>query len=262
MGDTRRGYRGISRQAIRLIAMSLIFLLGFALQCLAIKGLRFLCYLCCGISLLLLLWSGLDVLEQRGKKKTGRLCKSVLTLFILAGSAMLLVSGAFVVSGAHTETGQKADCVLILGAGVHGSTLSLALQSRLDAALSYLAEHPSLPVIVSGGQGRGEDLSEAEAMRRYLTEHHIPNGQIYMEDQSRNTKENMVFSKALMEREQISHQTVAVVSSEFHLYRAKRLAASAGMHAVGVAAKTPYWLLRVNYFMREAVALLQQAVFS
>ena len=261
MGDTRRGRRGIKHQTTRLIAMSLIFLLGLALQFLAIAGLRFLFYLCCGISLLLLLWSGIDVLEQRGKKKIGCIGKSVLTLFILAGSAMFLVSEAFVVSGAHTETEQKADCVLILGAGVQGSTLSLALQGRLDA-LSYLADHPSLPVVVSGGQGKGEDLSEAEAMRRYLTEHHIPNDQIYMEDQSRNTEENMIFSKALMEREQISHQTVAVVSNEFHLYRAKRLAASAGIHAVGVAARTPYFLLRVNYFMREAVALLQQTVFS
>jgi uncharacterized SAM-binding protein YcdF (DUF218 family) len=262
MGDARRGDRRIKRQQVRLIAATVIIFVGLILRFLSIGGMQFSFYICCGISFLLLLWSGIDTLERFGKKKLSQVCKGFLTLLILAGSAMLFVAEAFVISGAHTEVGKKADCILILGAGVNGSTLSLSLQSRLDTALAYLTDHPSLPIVVSGGQGSGEDISEAEAMRRYLTDHGIPNDQIYVEDQSRNTAENMQFSKALMEMEQINHQTVAVVSNEFHLYRAKRLAASTGIQAIGVAAETPYLMLRVNYFIREAFALLQQAVFS
>ena len=86
----------------------------------------------------------------------------------------------------------------------------------------------------------------------------MPAWQIILEDRSRTTAENMRFSKEIMEEMNLPHDTVALVSNEFHLYRAEKLAEAAGLHAVGMGAGTPYLLLRINYFLREAFAVLPQ----
>ena len=70
----------------------------------------------------------------------------------------------------------------------------LTLARRLDAALAYLEENPKAYVVVSGGQGAGEDISEAEAMRRYLAARGIEESRILMEDKSMSTLENFLFS--------------------------------------------------------------------
>ena len=261
MGNTRKRTGKVSKQKIRLVAAILIFVLGFVLRFLTITGMQFSFYLCCGTSFFLLVWCGVNMLEQSRIKTLGHALKALLTLFLLAGSAVFLVAEAFVLSGARTTINVQADCLLILGAGVDGTVPSLILQSRLEAAQSYWEIHPSIPIVVSGGQGAGEDISEAKAMQTYLINHGIPENCIYLEDQSRNTEENMQYSKALMEKEHIPHETVAVVSNEFHLYRARILAEDVGLQTIGVSAKTPYLILKINYFIREAFALLQQTVF-
>jgi uncharacterized SAM-binding protein YcdF (DUF218 family) len=261
MGNVKRGNRGINRQKIRLLSALLLVLLGLILRFFSIPGMQFSCYLLCGVAVLLLLWSGIDKMGRK-KARLAHGLKGVLTLCILAGLAAFLTAECFVLSGARTELQKPADCILILGAGVDGTVPSLTLQKRLDAALAYLEVHPEVPVVVSGGQGRNEALSEAAVMAQYLQDHGIPETQIYLEDQARNTEENIAYSKARMKEEHLPHETVGVVSSEFHLYRAKKIAQSQGMQAIGIAAQTPYVILRVNYFVREAFALLKQAAFS
>lgn len=261
MGNAKRRNRRGECQKIRLILALIFFLAGLVIRFFSIPGMQFSCYLCWGIAVLLLLWSALDRLGRK-KERLGHVLKGILTLGILTVFALFLVAEGFVLSGARTENREHADCLLILGAGVDGTVPSLTLQNRLDAALAYLNAHEEIPVVVSGGQGRGEALSEAAAMKQYLLAHGLPEHQIYMEDQARNTEENMAYSKKKMEQEGIPHKTVAVVTSEFHLYRARKIAEAYGMKTVGIAAETPYFILRVNYFMREAFALLKQVIFS
>ena len=115
--------------------------------------------------------------------------------------------------------------------------------------------HPDALTVVSGGQGEGEDITEAKAMADYLTAHGIDSARIVQEDQSRTTRENLENSFAILRaRGYAPANGVGIVTSEYHLYRAKRMVRALGAEPVGIAAETTLPTMRVNYFIREAFA--------
>ena len=115
--------------------------------------------------------------------------------------------------------------------------------------------HPDALAVVSGGQGEGEDITEAKAMADYLTAHGIDSARIVQEDQSRSTRENLENSFAILRaRGYDPANGVGIVTSEYHLYRAKRMVRALGAEPVGIAAETTLPTMRVNYFIREAFA--------
>lgn len=77
-----------------------------------------------------------------------------------------------------------ADAVIVLGAGVNGTEPSLSLRTRLDAALDYLEENPDVPVVLTGGQGYGEEITEAQCMYDYLTTRGVTSERILLEEQA------------------------------------------------------------------------------
>jgi len=167
-----------------------------------------------------------------------------------------------IISGARTEEAD-VDCLIVLGAGLRNGSPSLMLRQRLNMAAEYLLEHGDTPIIVSGGMGRGETITEAEAMSRYLVACGVDESLIWKEEKSTSTRENLVFSMDLMEENGLDTDSVvvAVVTNEFHLYRAKLIAAKTGLTAIGISAKTPRFYLRVLYSFREAFALATEILF-
>ena len=154
-----------------------------------------------------------------------------------------------------------ADYLIVLGAAVHGDTPSLSLVERLEAAKDYLIKHPDTVVIVSGGQGSGENVSEARAMYEWLCANGIDPTRIIMEDKASSTYENLKFSREII-NELSDDATVAVVSSEYHLCRAKLIAKTLGMEIHTVAAQTTYFTVMLNYFIREAFGVTYQLTFA
>lgn len=154
---------------------------------------------------------------------------------------------------------RPADYLIVLGAGVNGETPSRSLRERLQAAEAYLKKYPDCTAVVSGGRGAGEDISEAEAMRRYLIGAGIAPQRIVMEEKAANTRENLRFSLALITENTQGEPSgpIAIVSSEYHLYRARYLASQMEVESIGVAAATTEPILRLNYFIREAAAVLR-----
>ena len=152
----------------------------------------------------------------------------------------------------------------MLGAGVNGETPSLILQRRIDAAADYLKLHPDVPVVLSGGQGPGEDITEAEAMRRGLAARGVDESRLLKEERSTSTAENFAFSKALLEAQGFETEgaAIAVVTSDFHCFRAHLLAGRAGLSTVDVPAEVPWRMLAVNYYVREFFALGKTVLFD
>ncbi len=148
----------------------------------------------------------------------------------------------------------EADWLIVLGAGVNGTAPSLSMLNRLTAARSYLNAHPGCRAVVSGGQGSGELITEAEAMFRWLTAQGFPAERILLEDCSTSTQENIEYSIALIPDAQ--NARIAVCSSEYHLYRAQYLARQQGFEIGAVPARTSYPVLRLNYFIREGFGSL------
>ncbi len=178
----------------------------------------------------------------------------MLTVLICLGVLLLIVGEVPVIRAASGTPCSDADWLIILGAGVNGTSPSLSMLNRLTAAKTYLDAHPGCTAIVSGGQGDGEDITEAEAMRRWLTAQGFPEGRIVAEERSTSTAENLANSLALIP--DALNARIAVCSSDYHLYRAQLLARRLGVEVETVPAKTTLPFLRLNYFIRESLGVL------
>ena len=126
-----------------------------------------------------------------------------------------------------------------------------------DAALSYLQQHPGTGCIVSGGQGPGEDITEAQCMYDCLIAAGIEPERILMEDRATSTSENLRFSLELMESD-----SVAIISNEFHLYRADQMARQLGLSPALIPASTEYPILLASYTLREILAVWKFHLFG
>ena len=187
----------------------------------------------------------------------------VLTILIIAGLVVFGVIEVPIIRASRTDKDASCSYVVVLGAGVNGSTPSLSLVNRLDAALEYLKENPDSVAIVSGGQGRNEDITEAEAMSIWLKNRGISSDRIIKEDKAESTVENLKYSFDIMKKRGYDPADgVAIVSSEYHLYRAKLIADSLGAKPYGIAGKTTWPLMKINYFIREGLGAIYMKVFG
>lgn len=171
---------------------------------------------------------------------------------ILVGS-FILIEGFLVYNiGNHqsVESLEEVDYMIVLGAGLRGEDVSPTLKARLDQAIAYYKLHPKTMIIVSGGQGPDEVISEAEAMRRYLEEMGIPGESIIKEDHSTTTLENIAFSKEILRKREEAVESILIVTHDYHLLRAQMLAYFMDLESIGLSAESSL-LGRINYLIRE-----------
>jgi uncharacterized SAM-binding protein YcdF (DUF218 family) len=145
-----------------------------------------------------------------------------------------------------------ADYLIVCGAGLSGYEPSLVFSRRLDKAARYYERNPGVVVIVTGGQGDDEVIPEAAAGAAYLEREGVPPGNILQEPLSRNTTENIRFAEPMIPR----GASVVVTTSEFHNYRAVRIAKGLGLDASGLPAETPGFLSKVVYTFREYFSVM------
>ena len=152
----------------------------------------------------------------------GKCVLSILALLLTAGIAFAGFCSVKMVQ--YYQNPPQTPCtVVVLGCKVKGTVPSLMLQRRLEAAKGYLQQHPEVSCIVSGGKGTGEDISEAQAMKTYLTAAGIAADRILMEDRSTDTHENLLFSKQILEQQGLPNR-ITILTDGFHQYRAHRMA--------------------------------------
>lgn len=142
----------------------------------------------------------------------------------------------------------SCDYIIILGAQICGNKVTDSLRKRLDAGIRYLASHPDTKVIVSGGRGTGEDITEAKAMRDYLLAKGVCMERILLEERSASTKENFAFSMPLI---QDAGGTVGIVTNNFHMYRAVCWARKTGLERLHTIPAGCHPVLFLNYITRE-----------
>lgn len=162
------------------------------------------------------------------KNKTMKTGFNVVRFLISIGIIIFIIVEATIIIFPK-QNNSYSNYVVILGAGVKGETPSLTLVQRLEKAIEYVnSQKKEVKIIVSGGQGSGEDISEAEAMKRYLVDNGIEN-EIIMEDKSTNTRENLLFSKEIIEKDSnknIEDISVKIITSDFHAFRSNLIAKS------------------------------------
>lgn len=190
-------------------------------------------------------------LAQKGgwKKAVVRLISSFYVIGLLwAGylTAMML--------SAQYHTPPAGTNVIVLGAQVYSAErMGVTLSNRIDKAYEYLVANPEAKCIVTGGQGGDEPCPEALTEKNALLRMGISENRIYMEDKSKNTRQNMKLSREIADENNLGSEFV-ITTQGFHMYRALMLAESAGITPYSLVADTDPILLP-EYYGRELLSL-------
>lgn len=215
-----------------------------------------------GLSALIPVYHCLGILKNR-KPKPGRILIRMLSVFLCVLFLAMSITCGIIVNSAAGTAEPTSDYLVVLGAGVNGTVPSLSLRERLNAAYAYLTEHPDSVAIVSGSQGDGEDITEAQCMFNYLTAAGISANRVWMEEKATNTLENLRYSLEIIEEKTGARPgKIAIVSSEYHLHRAGMFAGWLDIDAELVPAKTSILPLRWNYYVREIFAVWYYSLFG
>ena len=158
-----------------------------------------------------------------------------------------------IVSAMFSRYDRKTDCIIVLGAQVKGTKITDSLKRRLDRTVRYLREFPETKVIVSGGKGPGEDITEADAMGDYLISCGIDPGRIVSENRSASTRENLRYSGKYTDPE---HDSVGIVTNGFHMYRSCLIAAQEGYKNIYKIPASSNPIFQINYLTREFFAVI------
>ena len=216
-----------------------------------------------GFAFLFCVLALLSIIDRKNKKVAVIIRRVLLGIFAV-GLIYFVAVEAVLVIGSRTDSSDGADYLIVLGAGVDGTRPSPILHDRLSAALEYLKKYPEAKAVVSGGQGRFEEITEAECMYVWLTESGISRDRVIKEERALNTKQNIDYSLSLIRSDSVKTEpSVAVLTSEFHLFRAREIARNRGVkNPLGVSAKTTLQVPKLNYYIREAFAVTAMWVFG
>ncbi|RGY97039.1 YdcF family protein [Clostridium sp. AM58-1XD] len=222
-----------------------------------------------------------------GCRRYGRIAPGKIPLWMtvsaltLGGVSVLIfvIVEILIFTGVTSSAEPDLDYVIVLGAKVKRDGISKSLRMRLDRAIEYVEFNPDTVLVVSGGKGPNEPVSEAEAMRDYLIYNGIRKEQIILEDRSMSTVENIAYSRVAIEEDMARKEKemekdteedieesrpvkIGVVTSDFHVFRAKQIAKKWGIpHIHGIAARSDIWLLP-HFCVRECAAILKDKLMG
>jgi uncharacterized SAM-binding protein YcdF (DUF218 family) len=202
-------------------------------------------------------------LKKRGRVFSPRWLRVTIIIVLIAGILAAAMLETLMNIVAYKEPPKEdTGFVIVLGCGVFpDGQLTLSLKNRLDAAYDYLKVHKTSLCIVSGGQGDNEPVPEAKAMSEYLRSRGIEANRILMEDQSDSTLRNLMYSQEIMGQYPQQPQTAAIVTSDYHVYRALMVAKDLGYDAFGIPAATN-WKIVVACHVREYAAIIKTWLFG
>ena len=185
-----------------------------------------------------------------------KLVTRIFTVILIIGLLVVGITEAIIIGASSGDPKETVDYMVVLGAKVNADGPSVSLWDRICGAYTYLEEHPDVIAIVSGGKGADEPMTEAQCMYDELIRLGIDPNRIWMEDKATSTWENLHFALNLIEEKTGTRPTkIGLLSSEYHLFRAKLFAKACNVEAVGIPAHTSRISQMVNHFMREVAGV-------
>ena len=246
-------FLGTGRILVLLVCAALSGLAFFLKYC--IPGYSFSALVCICLIGILLFYTFMPLVELQFPvlaKCTTRIFSAVLILGLLIVGA----TEAVIIHKSFGDPNEHVDYVVVLGAKVNADGPSVSLMDRICAAYDYATDHPDTILILSGGQGTDEPITEAECMFRELFWMGIDSNRLWCEHHATSTWENLHFSLDLIEEETGQRpRKIGVLSSEYHLFRASLFAKANDVEFVGIPARTSRWGQRINHFMREVAGV-------
>jgi len=202
---------------------------------------------------------GITFIQTRNKKLNliFLLIRRLISISILLGLFSFVWIELLIFQAIKSNDNINVKYAVVLGAGIDGEQPSLSLRRRLDSSIKFLNENPEVKLIVSGGFGEGLRISEAEVMKRYLIERGINEGRILKEERSKTSNENLKYTRELLnEIHGEQRQDIVVITSDYHMFRAKLIASRYFPRVYGIASTTPTTIM-INYSVREYLAVLK-----
>ena len=247
------------RKELRWLLAALCLAGALIVLLLVETALHFFAWGLAGLALALALW---NLSHRMGRG--GRLLRRALAAGLALGILCFCALEAAVVLGGRTRITRPPDVMVVLGAHVRQDGPSPVLEDRLETAADYLLRNPELPVVVTGGQGSNEPMSEAQCMYEYLTAAGVEEGRIWREDRARNTDQNLRYTAELLAEQgfDLEDTHVLLVSSGFHLCRASMLADRVGLDTSTLAAPTTHPGYAFANYVRETLALVKSWCFD
>ena len=180
----------------------------------------------------------------------------------IIGNVIMIVFILFIAVFGKIDTATyKEDAVIVLGAGINGETITLPLYYRLEKSIEYFEKNPNAIIVVSGGQGPGESITEALAMERYLLSKGIPQNKILKEESSTSTYENFLFSKKILDDYFKKEYKTIFITNDFHIFRANNISKATGINSNHMHAKVQWYIVPITY-IREFLANTHFFVFG
>lgn len=166
------------------------------------------------------------------------------------------------VYGQADNAAYDEDAVIVLGAGIRGDRVSVPLAYRLNKAVSYYEKNPDAVIVVTGGKGFQESVTEAYAMKKYLVGRGVDPEKIIMEDRATSTNENMRFSKEILDKHFNGKYKSVVITNNFHVYRSVMIAKIEGLDNVTHIHAGLRWYNLAPCYLRESLAVLKMYFFD
>lgn len=179
------------------------------------------------------------------------------TVISIGLSAVVLLASFIFIYGVNDNVNYNEDAIIVLGAAVQGDTPSRTLADRLDSAVEYYNKNSDIKIVVSGGKGPQENITEASAMENYLINKGVPKEKILKEEKATSTYENFLFSKEILDNTIGGEYKVAFVTNEYHIYRAQSIAKSVELSNITHYHSGTRWHSVVTGTLRECLAVLK-----
>ncbi|MGN1411627.1 MAG: YdcF family protein [Oscillospiraceae bacterium] len=194
------------------------------------------------------------------EKSVGKILINISSILIVFCIILAIVISSIMIFKMNNHPKEPTN-IIVLGCKVKGTRPSLMLKRRLDTAYKYLTENEDVIVIVSGGQGNDEQISEAQCMKEYLVSNGISESRIIMEDKSTSTYENFKYSKQILQEHNLPTDTITIVTDGYHQLRASMIAKKLDFNTYNISAYTS-WFLVPTYFVREWFGVAYQFIFG
>ena len=218
-------------------------------------GYSFSALVCICLIGILLFYNVCSWTKKRFPKST-KAVKTVFTILLCFGLLVVGITECLIIHASFGDKNESCDYMLVLGAKVRNDGPSVSLMDRIRAAADYMKEHPDVIAIVSGGKGADEPMTEAQCMYEELVKLGIDRSRIWIEDKATSTWENLRFAMDLIEEKTGQRpEKIGLLSSEYHLFRAKIFARECDVEAVGIPARTSRLSQMINHFMREVAGV-------
>ena len=154
---------------------------------------------------------------------------------------------------------QKADAIIVLGAAQWDGKPSPIFQARLDQAQKLYAAAHAPRIIVTGGKTPRNTIADSRAGKDYLAQHRVNPDDVFTEDESRTTLQNLMFAREIMKTRQF--RSAILVSHDFHMMRARHMAKDLGIIVFAAPVKTKNQFAKLQYAAREAAVYAAYLLF-